>query len=319
MPVLLYSLLASVFATAQSTRLVFSPHWFPQAQFAGFYVALDQGFYKKVGLDVTILHPSSSVTCVDYLLNGKADIISTFLLDALKLRAKGLPIVHAGQFSQHSALMVVARKSSGIRSMKDLNGKKLGIWSYGFDDVPKAYFRQHRYDVKLIPLHNTINLFLMGGIDAMTCMYYNEYDQIINSGVNENELNTFFFSDYGYDIPEDCLIGFKTTYNTKKNAIIAFKKATFKGWDYAARHKEYTVGLVVKEMEKAHLPNNKAHQRWMLDRWLGLIEPGNKRNVKGCLSLSDFEKAISILRSGEKTDYPDTDFGATDFSNALDN
>lgn len=281
---------------AQNTKLTFSPHWIPQAQFAGFYVALDKGFYKDAGLDVKIIHTSADVSSLDLLKKGKADIVSSFLMDGIKLRVSGLPLVNIAQLSQHSALMMVTKKKSGIDTIEKLRGKKLGIWSSGFDDIPFAFMREKKIDMQVVRIHSTINLFLMDGIDAMTVMNYNEYDQIINSGINEDELNTFFFADYGYDIPEDGLYCLQSTCNDKKEALNKFKQATLKGWEYAAENKEYTIDLVVAEMKKAHLPNNKAHQRWMLDRVLELITPGEKKVKRGELLESDFKHAFDIIK-----------------------
>jgi NitT/TauT family transport system substrate-binding protein len=314
----LFLILSAGAIVAQQATLTFSPQWFPQAQFAGYYVAQDQNYYKEAGLNIKILHPSSTTSAFDYLFSGKTDIISSFLLDALKQKASGVPIVHVGQFSQHSALMIVAKKTSGVNQLKDLDNKKLGIWSYGFDDVPKAFLRQNNYKTRNIPVHNTVNLFLMDCIDAMIVMYYNEYDQIVNSGVNEDELNRFFFADYGFDIPEDGLFCLEKTYSQKKAAIDKFMKATLKGWEYASKNKEYALSLVVKEMDKAHLPNNKAHQQWMLDKVLETLESGNKNIQKGQLMEQDFYNAINVLRLSSPTSNLTFNFKLEDFSKASD-
>lgn len=283
---------------AQTEKLVFSPHWIPQAQFAGYYVALDQGFYKEAGLDVQILHPSASVSAFDYLKEGKADLISSFLMDGIKQRAYGVPLINIGQLSQHSALMMVAKKSSGISELKDLNGKRLGIWSTGFDDIPIALMRENNYQIDLVRVLNTINLFLMDGVDAQTVMYYNEYDQIINSGINEDELTRFFFSEYGFDIPEDGWFCLEKTYSEKKETLRKFINATLKGWEYAAQNQKYTIDLVIQEMDKVHLPNSRSHQRWMLDKILEMIAPGNKNVKRGHLMEQDYSRAVNIIKTG---------------------
>ena len=304
-------------ASAQTEKLTFSPHWIPQAQFAGYYVALDKGFYKDAGLDVKIIHPSASVSAFDYLKDGRADIVSSFLMDGIKQRAIGTELVNFGQLSQHSALMIVAKKSSGINQMKDLNNKRLGIWSSGFDDIPVAMIRENNYKIELVRILSTINLFLMDGLDAMTVMYYNEYDQIINSGIDEDELSKFFFSDYGFDIPEDGLYCLESTYARKKEAMRKFINATLKGWEYAAENKDYTIDLVVQEMNKAHLPNNKAHQRWMLDRVLELIDPGQKNVKKGHLLEQDYYRALNILKAGLIDNYQESDLLLENFYKPL--
>jgi len=303
----------SEFSVGQ-TRITFSPQWFPQAQFAGYYVALDQGFYKDLGLEVQIIHPSGTVSAFDNLNKGKVDVISSFLMDGLKQRANGRPLVHVGQFSQHSALMMVTKKTSGIDQAKKLNGKTLGLWSFGFQDIPRAFIQKYGYDLQIVPILNTVNLFLLNGVDALTVMYYNEYDQLINSGLNENELNTFFFSDFGFDIPEDGLYCLENTYEQKKDALKKFVQATLKGWAYAAKNKDYTIDLVVREMDKAHLANNKTHQRWMLDKVLELIEPRNKQVQKGQLSKQDFQSALGILKSDQTANYTNPNILMEDFS-----
>lgn len=280
-----------------SQKLVFSPHWIPQAQFAGFYVALDKGFYKEAGLDVSIVHPSADVSSLEWLESGKADVISTFLMDAIKKRVKGHELVNIAQLSQHSALMLVGMKSRGIHTVADLKGKKLGIWTSGFDDIPFAFIREKQLDMEVIRILSTVNLFLMGGIDAMTVMHYNEYDQIINSGINEDELTPFYFAEYGYDIPEDGLYCLESTLSTKRAALAEFVKATLKGWEYAALHKDYALDLVIAEMNKAHLPNNRAHQRWMIETIIEHQQPGNKAIKPGQLLPADFNKALRIIRT----------------------
>lgn len=277
-------------------KLVFSPHWIPQAQFAGFYVALEKGFYREAGLDVSIVHPTANASSLDWLESGQADVVSTFLMNGIKQRIDGHQLVNIAQLSQHSALLMVAMKSRGIKTKADLKGKKMGIWTSGFDDIPFAFIRDNQLDMEVVRILSTVNLFLMGGIDAMTVMHYNEYDQIINSGINEDELTHFYFADYGYDIPEDGLYCLETTLNTKRAALAGFVKATLKGWAYAAQHQEYALDMVMAEMNKAHLPNNKAHQRWMIEQIIKHQQPGNKTTKPGQLLPDDFNKALQILR-----------------------
>jgi len=293
----LFLLQGSSLVHAQGNKLTFTPHWIPQAQFAGYYVALDQGFYEEAGLDVDIQHIPADISSFDYLKNGRADVVSSFLLDGIKQRAQGTPLVNFAQLSQHSALMMVTKKESGINKISDFHNKKLAIWSSGFDDIPVAFMRENNYDIELVRILSTINLFLVDGVDALTVMYYNEYDQVINSGINEDELNAFFFADYGFDIPEDGLYCLESTYTERKEDLRKFVNATLKGWEYASQNKEYAIDLVVTEMDKAHLPNNKAHQRWMLDKILELMSPGDKNVKKGHMLEQDFYRAWSIIRA----------------------
>ena len=303
-------LCCSFIAQAQLPKLVFAPQWLPQAQFAGYYIALEKDFYKEAGVDVEIIHPSANFQATSLLTNGKADVISLFLITAISVKNQGLDLVNIGQISQHSALLFVTKKSSGLEQLSQLDGKKIGIWKSGFDEVPKALIAEKKYRIEWIPILSTVSLFMMGGIDAMTVMSYNEYDQIINSGLNENELNTFPFANYGFDVPEDGLYCLKSTYENKKPELKKFFQATLKGWEYAAGNKEYALEVVLKRMQLAHLPANKVHQEWMLNKVLELINPGNKGVERGELLESDFLKAADILskRDGIKSKYLFTDF-----------
>ena len=295
----LMMMLVVCFAEAQTKTIRFAPQWFPQAQFAGFYAALDRGFYEEAGLDVKIIHPTDDESSMDMLTSGKADVVSSFLMDGLTSRlSQEIPLVNIAQLSQHSTLMFVTKASSGIDRINGLDKNKVAIWSSGFDKLPRALVKDQGIEVEFVPIFNSINLFLEGGVEAMTVMYYNEYDQIINSGVNENELNRFFFSDFeGFDIPEDGLYCLQATLDTDKDALKKFVNASLRGWEYADKNREYALDLVVERMNKARLANNRAHQRWMLDKVIEQLAPKDKEVKKGHLLEADFQRALNIIQS----------------------
>lgn len=293
-----FSVFLTISTFGQLPKLTFTPHWLPQAQFAGYYAADKMGFYQSEGIDVKIVHPSASVNAIESLINEKSDIISLFLITAIASKNSGVDLVNVGQLSQNSALLFVTKKESNINKLSDLTGKEVGVWSSGFDEVGKALIHSNNYQVKWIPILSTINLFLIGGIDAMTVMWFNEYNQIINSGYNEDELKTFFFSDYGYNIPEDGIYCLNKTLAKRKVDLEKFTRATLKGWEYAKEHRTETLDIVLEIMKKEHIATNKAHQSWMLDKVLELIEPGTKNVKKGELAETDFHKAQSVLIDG---------------------
>lgn len=290
-------------ATAQNPKLVFSAHWMPQAQFAGYYVAKDQGFYEAAGIDVDIIHPSASVNAVEFLATGQADIISLFLITGIEVRQKGLDLVNIAQLSQHSAIMFVAQKSSGIETLEDFAGKKVGVWMSGFEELPRAMMDQHDIEVEWVPILSTVNLFLLGGIDVMTVMFYNEYNQLYLSGINRDELNTFFATDYGFNIPEDGLYTLRQTALNRQTELGAFAEATLRGWSFAAQNKEYTLDLVMGLMRKNSIPANKAQQSWMLDKVLEMLDLQNDKLTPGKLDKDDFNHACEIIRRQHDADF----------------
>lgn len=292
----LFFFASSVFATGTSSSIVFTPHWLPQAQFAGFYVALDKGFYEEEGLEVTIIHPTSSEDPLAFLRSGKADIVSHFLVSALIARSEGVDLVNVGQLSQHSAMLFVSHKSSGVEHLEDFEGKSVGAWLAGFSEVARSMLDRQNIQVEWYPILGTVNMFLAGGIDIMTVMWYNEYHQLYLSGINLDELHAFFLSDYGYNIPEDGLYTLANTLELRRDDIEKFVQATLRGWDYAAANKEYTLELVVALMREQNLPGNRAHQRWMLDRIFELHEFDSKGVNRTELCPHDYNTIIEILQ-----------------------
>lgn len=295
---LLLYCLAGIAASAQAEnpRIVFGAQWLPQAQFAGYYVAKDQGFYQEAGVDVEIIHPSTTVNTLDYLTSGRADVVSLFLITAMNARFDGHQLVNIGQLSQHSAIMFVSRKESGLERIEDFEGKRIGVWMSGFQEIPYSLMAGKGVDVEWVPILSSVNLFLMGGLDAMTVMWYNEYKRIYLSGINHEELNTFFMADYDYDIPEDGLYALAQTREEKKEELRAFAEATLRGWQYASVNREYTLELVIERMREANIPASYAHQRWMLDKILDQHGTEGSAAERLHLHKNDFGKAYGIAK-----------------------
>lgn len=285
-------------AQEETPAITFCPHWLPQAQFAGYYAAEKNGFYREEGLNVKIVHPSASVNAVEYLENGNADVISLFLTTAFAHKKAGLDLVNIGQLSQNSALLFVSKKEKHINKFSDLNGKKIGIWKSGFDEVARTMIKSSNYKVEWVPILSTVNLFLTDYLDAMVVMWYNEYDQIIQAGFNEDELNICLASDYGYNIPEDGLYCLDKTYVERRADMEKFIRATFKGWEYVRENREEAVEIVLDKMNRAHLATNKAHQTWMLNKVLEMMDPGKKNSEAGELTEPDFHKTQNMLFEG---------------------
>lgn len=284
-----------------SDQLVFSTHWLPQAQFAGYYMADKMGFYREAGLDLRIIHPPANLNAIEYLENGSADIVSMFLVSAMEACMEGKDLVNIAQMSEHSAIVFVSKKENQINDLSDLQGKKVGIWKSGFEEVPKAFLKENQVVVTWVPILSSVNLFLMGGIDLMTVMWYNEYNQIYLSGIDEEELNTFFMKDYGFDIPEDGLYVNRASLDSKREELAEFVDASLKGWAYAASHFDETIDEVIRRMMEANIPASEAHQRWMLEKILSLQGFDGKLEDKQLeLSFEDFVKSWEVLNP-EKT------------------
>jgi len=310
------ALAAAVFCVVASTsasaaertlkKASFIPAWNPQAQFAGYYMALEKGFYQKHGIDLSILNGGPETSTSEYLHSGKADFAVLWLATAIRERAAGVRLVNLAQIIQKSSMMLIARKSSGIAKPADMNGKKVGLWQGPFAIPPRAFFKKYGLRVHEVPQSYTINLFLHGGIDVASAMWYNEYHTILNAGIDPDELSIFLLKDYGINLPEDGLYTLEKTLKNDPTLAKGFAQASLEGWSYAFAHPEETLDVVIRYMREAKLPADRMHQKWMLERMRDLVIPKENRRVMGRLTRNDYTAAGHILlNNGEIRTLPD--------------
>ncbi|MCX5677567.1 MAG: ABC transporter substrate-binding protein [Candidatus Omnitrophica bacterium] len=294
---LLLTAVAFVFAEENKPQKVtFITHWSPQAQFAGYYVAKEKGFYKERGIDVEILSSGPSISASQALADGKADFAVLWLSQALQNRSKGVKLINIGQIMPRSGLMFVARKSAGIRKPEDLNGKKVSLWDGDLRLSGEAFIKKYGLNVSKIHQSYTVNLFLAGGVDAVMAMWYNEYHTIISSGMDPEELSVFFFKDHGLNVPEDGLYTLEGTYRKDPALTKAFVEASIKGWLYAFSHPEEAVDIVLERMRTGNIPANREHQKWMLKSVEQLITTNGGISKTVALSPEDYRAVSGMLK-----------------------
>lgn len=287
--------------TQEKTKIKYIPHWLPQAQFAGYYMAKEKGIYDKYGLDVTILTGGPNYPCVPILEEKTTEIASMFLSGAIKGMAAGVDLVDIGQLSQRSALIFIAKSESGIRTPQDFNGKKIGIWRSDFQELPMAFLKKYNIEAEIVPITSTVNLFLRGGIDVMCVMWYNEFHQVLNFGINPDELEIFHFIDHDLDFPEDGIYCLRSYYDENREACDSFVKASIEGWQYAFEHEEETLDMVLKYMQDAKVPANRVHQKWMLKRMKDIFMPFGKE-MTGHLYEDDYYLTAYVLLESQSID-----------------
>lgn len=289
-------------------KISFITAWMPQAQFAGFYAAQEMGLYKKHGLEVTILHGGPDSSPYDSLMNGKADVALFWLVFGIEKRVEGVPLVNIAQIIQRSALMLVAKKSSGIETPRDIAGRKVGLWDEIFQIQPRAFFKKYRIQATIIPQAYSVNLFLRDGVDVTSAMWYNEYHTILNAGYDPDELTLFFFQDHGLSFPEDGLYVLEKKLAEDPGRYAAFVEASFEGWQYAFEHPEEILKIVLKRMKEARIPANGVHQKWMFERMKDLIVPREKGRPMGTLTAEDYGRTTGLLKeSGVIAELPSMD------------
>ncbi len=288
------SVAAAAGSAKQLRDVTFLPYWVTTAQFAGYYVAQEKGFYEKHGIRMHVIPFIPFVTSYDLLAEGKADFAAIWLVNAIGLKADGVDIVNIAQPSSRSSLMLITKKSSGIDSIQKMDGKRAGIWS-GFELQPRALFNKYNVDVEIVPIGSTNTLFLMDGVEITNASWFDEYHSIINSGYDPDELNTFFFADYGLNFLEDGIYCLKEKMENEPDLCVSFIQATLEGWRYAFANMDEALDIVVTRAKRENLPVNRVHQKWMLDRYRDLYLPEGSTNFHNNLSESDYDFAASVL------------------------
>lgn len=276
-------------------KVTFLPHWVPQAQFAGFYMAREKGIYAKHRLDVTILKGGTQYPPVECLATGKTDFTSTFLSTAMEKHAEGVPLLNIAQIVQHSGLRLIARKSSGIRSVKDLDGKKVSLWK-DFSTQPNALFLKYNIKPLIQPQGPYMEMFLRGAVDVASAMSYNEYHLAMNAGIDEQDLTVISFDKDDLDFPEDGIYCMESFFKQHPDVCRRFVKASLEGWEYTLAHMDEALALVMKLTTEQHVRTNRAHQKWMLKYICELIRAPGEVGPLGILHANDFERVTDELK-----------------------
>jgi len=274
-------------------KVIFAPHWLAQSQFAGYYVALEKGFYKAEGLDVIIKPLNLTKKNTGDLLNGKADIVSMFLDEAVLL-SQNNDILNICQTSQNSSLVIVGNEK--IKKISDLEDKNIGHWRGEFGLEFLKILNQKKIFVSNIEYNTSgINYFISGAVDAMIAMEYNELFTALNSGLHITRDNLFYLRDLGVNTPEE---GLYCRTKSLQPKYLKFVKASIKGWEYVRTHKEESLQIVYKYMRRDNVPIQKALQVWMLDNVLALQKCDMKdKNSKRSFILSqeDYTDLCNLL------------------------
>lgn len=293
--------LALMAGAAQADDLTLQLKWVTQAQFAGYYVALDQGFYEEEGLNVTILPGGPDIAPTQVLAGGGADVIVEWMPAALAARERGLPLVNIAQPFKSSGMMLTCLKESGIENPQtDFAGKTLGVWFSG-NEYP------------FLSWMNTLGLSTEGGADGVTVlkqgfnvdpllqkqaacistMTYNEYWQVIDAGIAPEDLVTFRYEDQGVATLEDGLYVLESALadDAMVDKLARFVRASMRGWEFAAANPEQAAGIVLENDETG--AQTLEHQTRMMGEIAKLLEGSN-----GTLDEADYQRTVDTLLSG---------------------
>jgi len=296
-------------ASGELTPVKLQLQWLTQAQFAGYYAALDQGFYEDEGLDVEIVQGGGDIVPQDALAGGDVDYAISWVPKVLGSIQNGANITDVAQIFERSATLQVSFKDAGIESVADLAGKTIGSWGFGnewelYAGLNKAGITD---DVTVVSQAFDMSALLSGDIDAAQAMTYNEYAQLLETENPEtgelytaDDFNVIDWNDEGTSMLQDAIWA-----DTAKLAddedyadqTVAFIKASIKGWAYARDNAEEAAGIVTA----AGSTLGTSHQLWMTNEVNKLIWPSTTGGV-GTIDEAAWQATVDMaLKTSNET------------------
>jgi len=299
---LLTSTLALLTATAAyaADEVRLQLQWVTQAQFAGYYVALDKGYYESEDLNVSILPGGPDIAPPQVLAGGGADAMLNWMPSALAARERGLPVVNIAQPFKSSGLMLTCWKDTGITSPADFKGKTIGVWFFGNEYPFLSWMSQQGIStdggpdgVTVLRQGFNVDPLLQRQADCISTMTYNEYGQVLDAGVSEDELVTFKYENQGVATLEDGIYVLEDNLNDPAFAdkMVRFVRASMKGWKYAEANPGEAAEIVLDNDETG--AQTEAHQVRMMGE-IAKLTAGSD----GSLDPADYERTVATLMAG---------------------
>ena len=274
--------------------------WLTQAQFAGYYAAMDQGFYEDEGLDVEILPSGGDIVPQDALAQGEVDYAIAWVPKVLGSIEQGANITNVAQIFERSATLQVSFKDSGITSPADLAGKKVGSWGYGnewelFAGLNKAGVS----DFTLVTQAFDMLGLLGGDIDAAQAMTYNEYAQLLET-VNPDTGELYTADDFsvidwnaeGVAMLQDAIWADNARLESDPEyaeTTVKFLKASIEGWIYARDNAQEAADIVTA----AGSTLGTSHQLWMTNEVNKLIWPSTTGGI-GLVDEEAWDRTVAL-------------------------
>ncbi|MCA9973758.1 MAG: ABC transporter substrate-binding protein, partial [Anaerolineales bacterium] len=291
--------------TAELTPVNLQLQWVTQSQFAGYYAALDQGFYADEGLDVTILEGAVEIVPQQVVAAGDAEFGVAWVPKMLASREQGADLVNIAQIFQRSGTLQVAWADSGLSSVDDWAGKRVGTWGFGNEWEVYAALRQAGIDpddpaqVTIVQQPFDMSLLLNREIDVAQAEIYNEYAQLLEATNPETgelyqpeDFIVFDYNDVGTAMLQDHVFVRESWLAEEGNEDIAvrFLRATFRGWIFCRDNFDECVQIVLENGPTL----GEGHMRWQLNEINALIWP-SPQGI-GVMDPALYEQTVQISR-----------------------
>lgn len=276
--------------------------WLPQAQFAGFLVADAKGFYEDAGLDVTVIPGGPNVNNIQQLVSGEADLAVDRVSTLFQSRDKGVPIKSIAEFDQESGFWLVGKKSEGINTPEDLEGKKVGIFSDNEFEYQAMLAKMgvDENDVKTFYQGFTMEPWLNDEYTVAQVTSWNELQTIYESGLSEDEVTLFKPTDYGVGTLHGAILATEDSISDNPEALSAFVEATKKGWTYAFENPDEAIDIVMSQAQDA----SREHEMNSLEQ-IKRTQWGDSDTAPegwGMIPLDNYEETATVLEDGDFVD-----------------
>jgi NitT/TauT family transport system substrate-binding protein len=296
----------------------FQSKWFPQAQFAGYFVALDKGYYEEEGLNVTILD-GGNVNPTVQVASGNCDFGTDWIANMLVQREQGLEVVQIAQIFQDAGYRMVALADSGIEEFADLAGRRVGVWGFGNEFVSEAIFAVMDFSSDLDPtvVNPDVNtvvyafdpaLVFPNEVDVASAMIYNELNQIVGLGFPLDSLTVLDPREIGADLLEDLIFttpavlasdNFKGSGLSGREVAERFLRASIRGWEDAVADQNEAVFIVLGYCGDTCAGSGATqspliHQTWQMARVAELVKPNADTQI-GAIDREAFERSVALI------------------------
>ncbi|MCY4543573.1 MAG: ABC transporter substrate-binding protein [Rhodobacteraceae bacterium] len=287
-------------ATQAADKVTLQLKWVTQAQFAGYFVARDKGFYSDENLEVEIKPGGPDIAPTQVIAGGGADVTVEWMPAALAARERGLPLVNIAQPFKSSGMMLTCLADTGISQPSDLAGRTIGVWFFGNEYPFLSWMSQlgiptdgSENGVTVLKQGYNVDPLLQRQADCISTMTYNEYWQVIDAGIAADDLVTFKYEDQGVATLEDGLYVLEERLSDPEfvDKMVRFVRASMRGWKYAEENPDEATAIVLEnDMSGA---STEKHQRRMMGE-IAKLTAGSD----GSLAEADYERTVATLLGG---------------------
>ncbi|MGB3176958.1 MAG: ABC transporter substrate-binding protein [Albidovulum sp.] len=280
--------------------------WVTQAQFAGYFVAKDKGFYDEEDLNVTIQAGGPDIGPEQVIAAKQADVIVDWMSAALAARERGLPLVNIAQPFKHGGLQLTCLRETGIASPADFPGHTLGVWFFGNEYPFYAWMAKlgigtngGEDGVNVLKQAFNVDALLQKQAECISVMTYNEYGQVLDAGITPDQLVTFNYLNEGIGVMEDGLYVLEDSLTDAafEDKMVRFVRASMKGWKYAEANPDEAAQIVIDNDETG--AQTLEHQQYMMSEVAKLTAGSN-----GALDPADYEQTVATLLGAISEDNP---------------